>query len=145
MAPTAPVAMNVRVAAMDRREKRDKPHMPWPEVQPEPICVPTPTAAPASEYTAKLEKDPYWASTRGGRWDKIASGWSLFSNKPPENNPDTNNSLQSVSLWNISPGLCSGLFSPPPFPDPPAILPCSANNAEADSPIIDPPINADQY
>ena len=46
VAAAAPAAMKVTVAAMDRREPRALPKMPWPLVQPLPRAVPKPTRRP---------------------------------------------------------------------------------------------------
>ncbi|GER04343.1 hypothetical protein JCM17846_20250 [Iodidimonas nitroreducens] len=41
-----PVAMNRAVATIDRGERRDTPHTPWPLVHPDPKRVPKPTNSP---------------------------------------------------------------------------------------------------
>jgi hypothetical protein len=48
VAAATPVIRNVIVAAIERLEKRAIPRIPWPDVQPEPIRVPTPTRRPAT-------------------------------------------------------------------------------------------------
>ncbi len=42
-----PEPTNVMVAINDLNENLERPHMPWPEVQPLPIEVPIPTNSPA--------------------------------------------------------------------------------------------------
>jgi len=49
------VAMNTKVAAIERGERRAMPHTPWPEVQPPPSRVPKPTSRPAAMTMAKLD------------------------------------------------------------------------------------------
>src|SRR3546814_7734363 len=51
-----PVAMNVRVATIERAERRLTPQTPCPLVQPLPRRVPTPTASPATTSVAGLAK-----------------------------------------------------------------------------------------
>ena len=48
----APAAMNVRVAASERGERRARPQMPWPEVQPFPMRLPKPTSRPNAGSSA---------------------------------------------------------------------------------------------
>jgi hypothetical protein len=54
-----PVHMKDKVATNERTDKRLKPQMPWPLVQPAPQRVPNPTNKPATITTAQL------ASMRG--------------------------------------------------------------------------------
>eukprot|EP01033_Poteriospumella_lacustris_P007745 gene7745-gene8481 len=51
VAVTAPEAMNVRTAAKERGENRERPHRPWPDVHPDPNRVPYPTNKPAVTMT----------------------------------------------------------------------------------------------
>src|SRR3546814_18712137 len=51
-----PVAMNFRVATIERAERRLTPQTPGPLVQPLPRRVPTPTASPATTGVAGLAK-----------------------------------------------------------------------------------------
>lgn len=51
VATTMPVMRKVSVAAIERQENRAMPRMPWPDVQPEPMRVPTPTRSPATTMT----------------------------------------------------------------------------------------------
>src|SRR5439155_2174530 len=45
---TNPAAMNDSVATIERGDRRDIPHTPWPLVQPAPYRVPMPTSKPAT-------------------------------------------------------------------------------------------------
>ena len=51
---SAPVERNVNVAAMERLERRALPQTPWPDVQPDPIREPIPTANPPVINNGKL-------------------------------------------------------------------------------------------
>ena len=50
----AATAMNTSVATIERGEMRAMPQMPWPEVQPFDIRVPTPTSKPAPTTMSQL-------------------------------------------------------------------------------------------
>mmetsp|Transcript_37522 Transcript_37522/g.93282 ORF Transcript_37522/g.93282 Transcript_37522/m.93282 type:complete len:213 (+) Transcript_37522:468-1106(+) len=49
VAETMPLAMNVGTAASERRERRERPHSPWPDVQPLASVAPRPIARPAAQ------------------------------------------------------------------------------------------------
>jgi len=48
--------MNMTVATKERGESRDRPHTPWPEVQPLPQTEPKPTSKPAAIISGKFEE-----------------------------------------------------------------------------------------
>src|SRR5450830_18094 len=56
-----PLNMKQTVATIERGERRDMPHTPWPLVQPEPYRVPTPTRTPARISPSQ----PLWNSISG--------------------------------------------------------------------------------
>ena len=68
--------MNVPTAIGDRREPRDRPHTPWPLVQPFASVVPTPTSTPAIASRG---------TPRTGA--PIASGATSAANQPDRDQP----------------------------------------------------------
>src|ERR1700704_2806394 len=118
--------MKMTVAAMERRDRRATPQMPWPEVQPPPSLVPKPTSRPAAIMTIQLA---------GNLGEGIAC--------PIQ--PAISGARMSPAMKAMRQPLSSLPKSrrPPNMPLMPAIRPVSSISKTADRPIRPPPIAAE--
>jgi hypothetical protein len=123
---TAAEPMKEATATKERRDSRGSPQTPCPEVHPAPIAVPKPTKSP-------VPADDHGEAGRGG---PNTSGVHEERREATPRAPERKARRQvrskgivllAVALWMI--------------PDTPRIFPCVSSNAEADPPIIKPPIN----
>ena len=116
---TAAKAMKVRTAASERVDSRASPQTPWPDVQPEPSAVPTPTSSPASaipgsESGTVCERSPPARPTKSGAASKPATKAMRHDRSPPSTAPVV-------------------------MPEMPAMRPKKSITRTADSPIRTPP------
>lgn len=121
-----PLSMKHTVATIDRGERRDRPHTPWPLVQPDPYRVPMPTNTPATISP----NQPLLNSICGSVANKPHSSGAM--SRP-----------RRKSTFSLTPSLprCKRL---PIRPLMPAIRPLATTNRLAARPINAPPARDDQ-
>lgn len=121
----AALNMNVPVATSDRIESRGSPHTPWPEVQPFPVTVPTPTSRPAMSSTI-------------GLWVMVIAGKSPVKMRASNGETTTPRTNMMRQCQSVATGGSSRLT----IPLMPMIWPCEAMSKTAAAPIITPPMRA---
>jgi len=125
---TIALSTNMQVAAIERIESLESPHTPWPEVQPLPITVPTPTIKPAMSNTAG-----FLVIETSGKSPVIVSAITGASSTPAIKNT---RHCQSAAMGG------SSLLT---IPLTPMTWPCAAIKSTAAKPIMAPPISASMY
>src|SRR5712691_10425631 len=124
---SAPLAMKVRVATIERGDRRDTPQIPWPLVQPLASRVPNPTSNPATKSS------PLDAAMVMG----TASALTRRTSPQPRINPATNKPRHS------RPSL-AGTSMPAMMPLMPVMRPVVISRRPAESPISPPPRSAEK-
>ena len=122
---TIAAPMKIKVAAMERNDKRAIPHTPWPEVQPPPSREPKPTSSPAPATTTQLAGIRGTDSVKPTRLEMTGA----------RTRPATNAARQPLPL--------ALPMSPSTIPLTPAIRPVVSIKSAAANPIKVPPIAAE--